>query len=143
VEAGEQQALTGFADRLLAELGLATDAQGPAESELKPAEPRLSPVGGDDLSPEDEQLIALARDSLARIARALGAERSLTAPDIAIPALLNGAELVMRREVADGRSVSTLMPSFVFLISLPAVDQDTALDLSRRTASLLEQLLEG
>jgi hypothetical protein len=35
----------------------------------------------------------------------------------------------------------TLMPSFVFLVALPLVDQDRALELSQRSAQLVEKAL--
>jgi hypothetical protein len=35
------------------------------------------------------------------------------------------------------------MPSFVFLVALPVVDQDRALELSARMTELVERALEG
>jgi hypothetical protein len=34
-----------------------------------------------------------------------------------------------------------LMPSFIFLVALPIVEQDRALELSRRTSELIEEQL--
>lgn len=93
------------------------------------------------LSEEDERLIATARESLARIAGALAARAPAGVPEITVQTLLGGAEIVMRSELAAGTMPSTLMPSFVFLVALPLVDQDEALELSKRTASLLEEAM--
>lgn len=93
------------------------------------------------LGPAEEELIAAASESLARLARALRHRRDERVPGIAVPALLTGAEQVMRSELATGNSLSAVMPSFVYLVTLPIVDQDEALELSQRTASLLGQAL--
>lgn len=45
----------------------------------------------------------------------------------------------MRGELVSGNAA--LMPSFVFLVTLPVVDQDRALELSRRAAQLVEGAL--
>jgi hypothetical protein len=49
----------------------------------------------------------------------------------------------MRGELMRGNSAQlpTLMPSFVFLVALVVVDQDRALELSARTAELIEGAL--
>jgi len=54
-------------------------------------------------------------------------------------AITDGAESVMRAELAKGNRPSELMPSFVFLAVLPMLSRDQALELSRRTASILEE----
>jgi hypothetical protein len=48
------------------------------------------------------------------------------------------ASLQPERAVACAERLPSLMPSFVFLVTLPIVDQDEALDLARRTAELVE-----
>jgi len=50
----------------------------------------------------------------------------------------------MRGELlaGDAERIAILMPSFVFLVVLPIVGQDEALALSRRTAQLVEELLD-
>lgn len=89
------------------------------------------------LSPEDERLVATARRSLTRIAAALEANHPKVVSETAYQALLDGTEVVMRNELTAGNPIAPLMPGFVFLIALPMVDQDEALELSRRTESLL------
>jgi hypothetical protein len=135
VGTGERYALSRLADRLIAELGDEDGAAGQALPD--PTGPHhemlCSQLGG-----EEEELIATARQSLAQIAQALGARHSSSLPDRTIQALLDGAELVMRNELAEGRSVQGVIPSFVFLIAIPMVDQDRALELSKRAASLLD-----
>lgn len=132
---GEREALAELADELCAELGY--PATGGVVDQPQPDEPAALVFGG-LLSPEQEQLVATARRSLARIAAALGVGRSKAISETTYQALLDGAALVMRNELAAGHPVKDLMPSFVFLISLPLVDQDKALELSRRTSTLLE-----
>jgi hypothetical protein len=91
------------------------------------------------LSTEDELWVTRLRSGLARIAAALsgGAEP----PDsVAVRAALDGADLVMRGELVNGNEdwLPQLVPSFVFLVALPIVDQDRALEVSRRCAELIE-----
>jgi hypothetical protein len=95
------------------------------------------------LSPEDESLVAAIRRDLAKVAAAAGAERRRSAPQGEVDAALDHAELVMRGELAGGNAeqLPALMPSFVFLVTLPIVKQDEALDLSRRTSELIERAL--
>jgi hypothetical protein len=52
---------------------------------------------------------------------------------------LDGAELVMRGELirGNGTRLGALVPSFVFLVTLPMVEQDEALALSQRAGELL------
>jgi hypothetical protein len=47
----------------------------------------------------------------------------------------------MRGELLSGNAAQLpqLLPSFVFLVALPIVDQDRALELSRRTSELIEE----
>jgi hypothetical protein len=95
---------------------------------------------GDHLSKKDERLVATARDALGRIAATLEARHSGVISDITFLALLDGAEIVMRSELSAGASIEALMPSFVFLIALPMVDNDEALELARRTSILFDQI---
>jgi hypothetical protein len=133
---GESAVLTELADRLCAELGSPDDAleglQLPSEDGAR--------LFGELLDPEDERLIATARRSLTRIAAAVGAGHSDSAPDKTVSLLLDGAEIVMRAELVRGNPLAKAMPDFVFLVVLPFVEQDEALELSRRTAALLERL---
>jgi hypothetical protein len=136
MEAGEErEALTRFADRLCAELGY---------SEGEPvAVPTPATALGEPLDPEEEQLIAAVSQILARIAAAVGAGDSEGIADTAIRALLGGAEVVMRSELIKGRPIqlTELIPSFVFLVTLPLVDHDEAQALAERASVLLEQAL--
>lgn len=137
----EREALLRVADQLCAELGYAEH-----EAEVPGTRP---PLGGDGsgvsgtLSPEDESLVATIRQSLAKVAAAVSAARRGGAPHSAVSAALDGAELVMRGELASGNAAQlpSLLPSFVFLVTLPVVGQDEALDLSRRTSELIEGAL--
>jgi hypothetical protein len=95
------------------------------------------------LNSEDELLVARVRRGLAKVAAALGGEGSEGASGSAVGAALDGAEMVMRGELVSGNGAQlpALMPSFVFLVTLPVVDQDRALELSKRTARLVEGAL--
>ena len=132
----ERQALAEIADRLCAEFGYPIAGDDPGDLALGEEE-RADGMFARNLGEEDERLVAAARLSLTRLAAALRAAHRRQMPDTAYHALLNGAEVMMRNELVGGKPISTLMPSFVFLISLPLVEQDEALELSRRTAALL------
>ena len=134
----EREALIGLADRLSIELGYSEDGEISAGHSVLGG--GASPMAG-LLSSEDELLVVRVRQGLARVAAALSGEGSDGASASAVGAALDGAEMVMRGELVRGNAarLPALMPSFVFLVVLPVVDQDRALDLSRRT----EQLLDG
>jgi len=88
-------------------------------------------------------LVTRMRRALARVAAALDGEGPKGASECAIGAALDGAEMVMRGELVRGNAAQlpALMPSFVFLVALPLVDQDRALELSQRSAQLVEKAL--
>jgi hypothetical protein len=133
----EREALLRVADQLSIELGYSEDGDLPGAR---------SPLGGEEgamagiLNSEDEALVARMRRGLAMVAAALGGEGS---KESAVGAALDGAELVMRGELVIGNAAQlpALMPSFVFLVALPVAGQDRALELSRRTARLVEGAL--
>ena len=82
-------------------------------------------------------------DRPGKVAAALAGEGRQGRGESAVDAALDGAEMVIRGELLRGNAAKrlTLMPSFVFLVSLPVVDQDRALELSRRTERLVERAL--
>jgi hypothetical protein len=93
------------------------------------------------LSPEEESLVEAVRQGLAKLAAAVEKDRPQRAGgEGAVGAALDGVEMVMRGELVIGKAerLPDLMPSFVFLVTLPIVDQDEALQLSRRAAELVE-----
>jgi len=96
------------------------------------------------LSPEDESLVATVRRVLANVVAAAAAGRSEGADSSAVAAALDGVELVMRGELARGNAAQlpALLPSFVFLVTLPIVEQDEALKLSWRTTKLVDGALD-
>lgn len=137
----ERDALLRVADRLGTELGYTGREEPPGAG---------SPLGGEGplagiLNSEDELLVARVRSGLAKVAAALDGEGLEGASRSAVGAALDGAEMVMRGELVSGNAarLPSLMPSFVFLVALPVVDQDRALDLSRRTARLVERALDS
>jgi hypothetical protein len=141
----EREALLKFADQLCADLGYPNAAGDGAEArDLAAAGAREGIVGM--LSPDDEMLVREVRSGLAKLAAAVSAEAPPTgAPKSAVRVALDGAELVMRGELISGNGIQlgSLLPSFVYLVTLPMVEQDEAIDLSQRTSALLEQQLGG
>ncbi len=141
----EREALLRLAEQLCGELGYAHLQGGEtAEAQDLASGEREAMVGM--LSPEDEELVKEMRLGLARLAAAVGAGAPPTgAPKSAVRVALDGAELVMRGELirGNGTQLGALIPSFVFLITLPMVEQDEALGLSQRTSALIEQELGG
>lgn len=133
----EREVLAEVGDRLCAELGYT----GGAVVEETEATSSNAAIYARVLSPADERLVAAARQSLGQIAAAVSELRPPVLSETVRRALLDGAELMMRGELAAGKPISPLMPSFVYLIALPSVTRDEALKLSRRTAELLDEAL--
>ena len=137
----EREALLAVAERLSVELGYAEAAAISANPSAWDGE---SKAMGGILDSEDEALIATIRLSLSRLAAALGGEVLDASSRTAVNAALDGAELVMRGELLIGNfaRLPALLPSFVFLVTLTLVDQERALELSRKTAQLIEGALQ-
>jgi hypothetical protein len=138
----DREALPGVVDQLSVELGYAEGEELPgAHSPLSGEEGAMAGI----LNSEDELLVAGVRHGLAKIAAALGSEGSEGTSGRAVSAALDGAEMVMRGELVRGKAeqLPPLMPSFVFLVALTVVDQDRALELSRRTSKLIEGTFGG
>jgi hypothetical protein len=136
----EREALLRVMDQLSIELGYAEGEEIPGVD---------SGLGGEEgamvgtLNPGDELLVARIRRGLAKIAAALSGEGAERHSDSAVGAALDGTELVTRGELVMGNAgqLPALMPGFVFLVVLPLVDQDRALEISRRAAELVEGAL--
>jgi hypothetical protein len=131
----DDEALLRVADQLCAELGRLGTGEAPGGRSTLAEEGVMAGA----LDAEDEALVTALRRGLARIAAAVGGEDGEESPPRAVSTALDGAELVIRGEILVGNRgrLSRLMPSFVFLVSLPLVEQDRALGLSRRTEELL------
>jgi hypothetical protein len=129
--------LLRVADQLGRELGYAEGGDVPGAR----ATPGEGLASSQLLNSEDAALVARLRTALAKIAAALLNARSERAPVPGVLPALEGAELVMRGELISGNAAQLprLMPSFVFLVALPIVEQDRALELSRRTSELIEE----
>lgn len=97
------------------------------------------------LSEPDERLVVAIRDALGRVASGAWAKRSTAAAEVeelvpsGIVGGLDGAEFVMRGQILIGGigRLWDLLPSFVYLVTVPIIGQEEALGLSRRTAELL------
>lgn len=136
----EREAALRIADRLCAEVGCDEGDvdNGDADSAIDRREQKIWGV----LSAEDESLVAAIRDRLAKLAAAIAAGPLEGATREAVTSALDGTELVMGGELTRGNSMHllALMPSFVFLVTLPIAQHDGALELSRRTSELIEEL---
>lgn len=126
------EVLLQVADQLCAELGFAGTEVPGARSVLG-----VKGVMGGILGPEDEALARRVREGLARIATALGFSGEGPRARV-VSVALDGAEMALRGELVSGKAeqLPQLMPSLVFLVVLPLVDQDRALELSARTGEL-------
>jgi hypothetical protein len=131
--------LVRVANRLCDELGDAEAVEVSEPGRSLGGELTMSPI----LSAEDEALVAGITDALAKIAVALSGEPHESPPRAVLTAL-DGAALVTRGELVQGNAerLPQLMPSFVFLVALPIVEQDRALELSRRMSELVEEEAE-
>ncbi len=128
------EALIQVADELCLEIGYIGISEVPGARSTLGEEGVMAGV----LSPAEESLVRRLRASLARITAALG--RGLGGSGgRAVEAALDGAEMVIRGELVSGNAsqLPGLLPSFVFLVALPIVEQDRALALSRRSAELI------
>lgn len=138
----QREALLRVADQLCAQLGR-------ADADQSFPDDRSVLIGCDSggiwstLDNEDELLVATVRRRLGTMVAAVGAARLEGVPLTAVCTALDGAELVMRGELVSGNVARLLemMPSFVFLVTLPVVEHDEALDLSQRTQALVEGAL--
>jgi hypothetical protein len=133
------QALLRVADELCTELTQVDTADLPGPRSALAEGGVLAGI----LDAEEESLVRELRGALVRIASALGAPTPEDPKARTIGAALDGAEMVIRGELLNGnaRQLPDLMPSLVFLVTLPIVKQDRALDLSARTKDLVAQAL--
>lgn len=135
------EALLQALDELCNELGWTDD-----EADIPRTRSPLSSSGIRSLSdPQDEMLVRKVMRRLASLATVLGAAQAEGVRRRALCAALDGAELVMRGELSSGnaRQLPSLIPSFVFLVTVPIIEQDAALDLSQRTSDLITRAWTG
>lgn len=137
----EREALLRLADQLSLELGQGEGEQDPG------AGSKLAGVAGPMdgvLGAEDEQVVARLRRGLAALVAGLEV-RGRSVPQGAVGAALDGVEMVIRGELVCGNpaQLPELMPGFVFLVVLPVVGHDEALELSRRAELVVEGVLRS
>ena len=125
--------LLGVAEELCAELPHAGSAEISVMRSTLGAEGLMAGV----LDAGDEALATALREALARVAAAAGA-RPEDPQAQRVLAALDGAEMVIRGELVSGNpeQLPRLLPSLVFMVALPVVEQDRALALSRRASDL-------
>jgi hypothetical protein len=131
--------LLSVTGQLSAELGYSEGEELPDwHSELRP-EKLMAGI----LDSEEEALVAALRRALAGLAFALGAGEGEEVNEGGVSATLDGIEMVIRVELMGGKGAQlpALLPGFVFLVALSVVGQDRALELSRRSAKLIERCL--
>jgi hypothetical protein len=128
------EALLRVADQLCSGLSFDEPEEIPgAHSEL---------VEDETLSAVDQLRVSQMRRALAKIAACLSGEtRTPVLP--AVRAALDGTEMVMRGALIRNNEdeLPRLMPSMVFLVVLPVVGQNRAIELSERTAHLVTEEL--
>jgi hypothetical protein len=90
------------------------------------------------LDAEDEELAAALTAALTELAERASTYREGRSP-VAIAGALRGAEFVIRSELVAGSDerLGELFPSFVYVLTVPALGQSAALGLSRRMRELL------
>jgi hypothetical protein len=138
VAGDDGEALLRIADQLRPEMPPAL-AREVAEIEAR--------LNGEDLmagvfGAEDEALARGLRRALVRFAAPL----ALDADDAQwrrMRVAIDGAEMAARGELLSGNAwhLPRLLPSFVFMVALPVVEQGVALELSRRAAELVDREL--
>jgi hypothetical protein len=134
-------------DLLLRVMGLLLDELpdvGPVEMTWAESPFRERAAGSERLSTEDKLLVESLRAALATIAARLIADAENASAPFA-RAALDAAESVMRGELMTrgDPQLARLLPSLVFVVVLPIVDQDRALALSQRTLQLIDEQTEG
>jgi len=130
------EVLLEVADRLCAELAYSETGKAPGARSTLAEEGVMAQI----LSPKEESLVTGIREGLAKIAAAV-AGRSDRSNIRAVLAALDGVEMVVRGELMNGNEdqLPRLMPSFVFLVALPTAGQNRAIELSKRTAALVQE----
>jgi hypothetical protein len=93
-----------------------------------------------ELGREDERLVAELRRALAELAGAARGARREPSGERAVALALDGAEMVIREELAAARPemIETHLPGFAFMVVLPGLGRAAALTLSRRAEELLD-----
>jgi hypothetical protein len=131
-------------ERLCAELGYESGEEEVGASDSSALVGGRSSILG-SLSAEDEALVEAIRQGLARLAAAIGGEGRGEERASGVRVVLDGTELMVRSELIRGQAkqLRGLLPGFVFLVALSIVEQDEALELSRRTSELIEGALDG
>jgi hypothetical protein len=136
VSAGrEGEHLLAVVRELYRELGYDEASEGPKKAWLQSSQAEL----WERRETPGDELADLLREALAKLACAAdgeGTERK----ERAVSAALDGAELVMRCEIAAGRpaAIADHLPGFVYMVTLPGLGRKGALAVSRRAAELVE-----
>jgi hypothetical protein len=136
LEAGNLgEALVRVADQLCAELPYAKRRD---VAEIEAAFAARGLMRG-VFNTEEESLVSGLRRALVRIAVALGADLE-EAQLLRVRVAIDGAEMATRGELLAGNAwhLPRLLPSFIFMVALPIIEQDLALELSQRAAELID-----
>jgi hypothetical protein len=137
VSAGrEDEYLLGVVRELYEELGYSDQAMtGPSGSW------RRASQTGFWSSCDGEELVPRLREALAKLAWiASGESEGEERERQAVRAALDGAELVMRAEIASNRPerIADHLPGFAFTVTFMGLGRERAIELSRRATELIE-----
>lgn len=132
------EALLRVADQLCAELPAARSQDITEIEEVLDGEDLMVGIFGAD----DEAAARGLRKALVRFAVPLALDADETQIR-RIRVAIDGAEMAARGELLTGNAwhLPRLLPSFVFMVALPVVEQGEALALSRRAAELVDREL--
>ena len=128
--------LVGVLRELRGELDTAADPPGPSPEWLAGHTNLWRELGR-----EEERLVIELRRALAELAGAARGARWEPSGERAVALALEGAEVVIREELAAARPemIEAHLPGFAFMVVLPGLGRTAALALSRR----VEELLDG
>jgi hypothetical protein len=136
VQGHETDRLVAVLGNLCEELGFSEDDQGPGPAWLEGHQTGLW-----EGCLDDDRSIPQLREALAKLAwAATGGAPGSGQEERAVLRALDGVELVMRAELAAERAemLTEHLPGFVYVVVLPRLGQERAIDLSRRIEQLTE-----
>jgi hypothetical protein len=119
---------------LYTELGYGELGSEPSEEWLRGSHGEL----WEGCAKAEDGIVLQMREELARLAHAAQGDDGRQS-ERAVQAALDGAELVMRSEIAAQRPemIGIHLPGFTFMVALPGLGHEGALKVSQRTVELL------
>jgi hypothetical protein len=144
VTGADGQRMVAAIEELYSELGYSEAEPGPSEEWLRGSQGEL----WEGCEKDGSELVSQLRVALAKLAHAAqGQSETPQRHERAVQSALDGAELVMRGEIAARRPemIGAHLPGFTFIVVLPGLGRERALKLSQRAAELVDggELSEG